>query len=244
MTVRNAKPSLKRRALKVGNALVAGLKLRPPLPAIPVRKLLPGATRPVRPSPVPPPPEGHADLFDLTKASYGKQPHVDRLQQQGFVRDNELSNHNQSVFYHPGQNKAVLSIAGTHNENDLFTDLQVMLGQTKRTGRFLEAKDVMQKTKDKYNGANLVVTGHSLGGRIASDLPGNDHSVVTYNKYSLPGEKTKKKETSYRTPYDPASVFVSGSKNTHTFRTAEDTRPQSFLEAHDSAHLRNKAIFI
>lgn len=208
-----------------------------------------GLSNPKAPSAAPVTPEVADDskvgLYDWVRASYGKKASLQTIEQKGWQIDKELSSGNQSVFWNPRTQHVVMSIAGTHSTQDLITDAMVGLGKIKGTGRYKEAQDTYVKAQQKYGKVGDVI-GHSLGGGIASTLGasklGKDSNIHTYNKWSLGTEGTNKRETSYRTPLDPASFLTASKGNTITI--GEDKHYKNLLEAHSSGNLKNQQIFV
>lgn len=198
--------------------------------------------RPITAEPIEP--EGKVALHDVIQAAYNnnkrQQTAIGNLEKAGYQRDNDLSSHNQSVFYNPNSKTLLYSIAGTHNENDLLTDAKLALtGDAKKTARFQEAKDVYAKAKAKYQPENSKIVGHSLGGYIAPHIADKQDLVYTFNKASV-GDPNHPNEIAYRTPGDIASFRAAMNKTTYT----NGSLFQNPLEAHSSKNLQNKPIFI
>lgn len=135
---------------------------------------------------------------------------------QGYQLDNELSDHNQSVYYNPENRKLLYSVTGSHNLSDVGTDLYLLGGHLKDTNRYKKAHEGLRKAKSKYGVDSATVTGHSLGGSIAGYIASNNDHVVTLDKGATLGQKIKKNEEAYRTKGDVVSVL---NKNTEGMTT-------------------------
>lgn len=139
-----------------------------------------------------------------------------------FNRDKDLSNINQRLYVDNTNKKAVATFRGTHNlANDLGSDLDIFFGTKNVFGnRLKESEKFYKNIKQKYPNHELTLTGHSLGGHLASKVSKNSNDkIVTFNKGAgllTPFEKTKKNERSYRTPTDVVSLLSSGHRNTRT----------------------------
>lgn len=66
----------------------------------------------------------------------------------------------------------VLAIRGTdpNNIGDLTADAFASFGVTKYSRRYAKAEYILRKLKNRYPRLKITVTGHSLGGTIASEL--------------------------------------------------------------------------
>lgn len=173
-------------------------------------------------------------LKTVVDSSYGDKNSEHDLLLKGFQKDNSLSSRHQQVYYHPDQRKLLFSVRGTDPKElgDLKTDFLLGLGQLKSTSRFKEAKNTLNKAKEKYKGAEVTSVGHSLGASIVSQLNGAD-KVVTYNKPKTIGYKNRKNETSIRTKTDVLSFFGQNDKGTKSIKAplnplvAHSTKPLS-----------------
>jgi hypothetical protein len=178
--------------------------------------------------------EGDVELYDVLKSSYGHEDSKKKLESKNYILDKELSSHNQQVYYNPENKKMIYSVTGTHNINDLGTDLMLMGGKLKDTKRFKEAKTTLEKAKEKYDNPYTTVTGHSLGGSIASKLSGD--KIISLDKASEIGATTRANEINLRTRGDLVSIFSSGNRNTHTLnhggRNLLSGNPLDYLAAH------------
>lgn len=93
--------------------------------------------------------------------------------------DAGLSNKYMSVVRDIGSNDVFISHRGTKltDIDDLSADLSIISGKEKMNKRFLESEKHYEKVREKYGqNANIILTGHSLGGTVSRHLS---------NKYGL-----------------------------------------------------------
>lgn len=106
---------------------------------------------------------GDTHLGNVLKASYGNERAMERMRSKGYQLDTSMSNHNQSVWIRPHDKKAVVAIAGTHNGEDVLTDLLFGLGgdnTLRHTKRGVEAQNTLERAKSKYHDFHFTVAGH------------------------------------------------------------------------------------
>ena len=149
-------------------------------------------------------------FLDASYADKGKAPqNID-----GYERDNSLSGERVSVYYNPSTKKAVVIHRGTKDLADWGNNLKMALGwKMSSTKRFKHSKDIQKKAEAKYGKENVTTLGHSLGGKIASDVGGDSNEIITLNKATGIGWDAYKKnhgskpnETNVRTTLDPVSI--------------------------------------
>ena len=158
----------------------------------------------------------------------------------GYEYDAGLSNDNQQVYYNKDKNHMMFSVAGTHNANDIGTDLKMMVskGGVKSTDRYREARNTLNKAKAKYNPSSTTAVAHSLGGTIISNLDGIDKKI-TYNKaHTNPFTKTPGNETHIRSYGDAVSFLSRGNKHTHNIAGGDITDPKTWLKSHNTDNLK------
>ena len=193
----------------------------------------------------PPPQQQQVPLYDVLKAGYDKTKRND-LNKYGYNYDSMLSNSNQQVYFNPNENKLLVNVAGTKSLQDVGTDLYLAFGDLKSTNRYKQARDTLNKAKEKYNVDNATITGHSLGGAISQYIAGKDDKAITLDKGATIGQKSRKNESAYRVEGDIVSLLNAGAKRTTTL---ENDKPsflpiRNVLNAHAVDRIKDKNIFI
>jgi hypothetical protein len=112
-----------------------------------------------------------------------------------YERDNSLSGERVSVYYDPKTKDAVVVHRGSQGIHDWGNNLKMALGfNMSNTKRFQHAKDIQKKAEEKYGKSHISTLGHSLGGKIASDVGGDSKEIITLNKATGIGRDAYKKE--------------------------------------------------
>jgi hypothetical protein len=188
------------------------------------------------------------DLHDVLKNSYAdKNIQMKSLKKHGYNYDSMLSNHNQQVYHNPNSNDLIVNVSGTHNLKDWGTDAYLALGKLKDTNRYKEADSIFKQAKHKYNPNGTKVTGHSLGGSIASYIAGNNDKVITLNSGYTIGQKTKKNRTEYQIAGDAVSLLGSNQKHTKILPSTHKNAsfvPFDILNSHKISNIKNSKIRI
>jgi hypothetical protein len=168
-------------------------------------------------------------LYDIISGKHSK------LNKQGFIIDKDLSNHNQQTWYNPKEKKLIYNVSGTHNIKDWGVNAYLLGGKLKQTKRYQQAHQGLRQAKEKYS-VPALVTGSSLGGSIASSIGQKDDRIVTFNKGSTFGQKTRDNEVSVRIRDDPVSLLNSFNKNTKTLSNNNVKTPFTLLNSYN-AHM-------
>jgi hypothetical protein len=131
-----------------------------------------------------------------------------KLQPYGYKLDTALSTQQNKVFVQPESKKVVFTTAGTnpYSPRDIATDAYLaFLGRAglTQTTRYKESKAVLEKAREKYKGYKKVLSGHSLGKTIVSNLANPNEQVKGFGSGS--GLFPQGGGESYRTFYDPFS---------------------------------------
>lgn len=165
------------------------------------------------------------------KNSYSKEK-AKRLG--GYLLDEELSSHNQQVYYHPKKKKVLYTVTGTHNMKDAGTDVALAFGKLKDTDRYKEADRTYKQAKQKYGVDKATVMGHSLGGTIAGYIanPENDE-VITLDKGATFGQRVRSEERAYRKSGDYVSLLNKHDPNMRTFTNKKERYTNWFSKAID-----------
>lgn len=90
-----------------------------------------------------------------------------RVDVDGFVYKPEYSNSTMAVYEKNGN--IVFAFRGTWSIKDLFTDFKLAVGRLTSSRRFKQAEDDVRHTLRYFpKHTNIIFTGHSLGGSIAT----------------------------------------------------------------------------
>jgi hypothetical protein len=170
-------------------------------------------------------------LYKVLKNSYANPLKQDALKDEGYQFDAELSSHNQQVYYHPEKKKLLYNVSGTHNLSDIATDAYLLAGRLNKTNRYKEADKTLKRAKEKYQPEHSTVTGHSLGGAIASKIGKPADRIVTYNSGATFGQRVRKNEEAIHTAGDPLSAFGQRTK----------VLPYHFINPHSTEHVKHYA---
>lgn len=190
------------------------------------------------------------NLHEVLKNSYSKNK---KQNMNGFIIDNDLSNHNQQIYYNPNNKKLLMSGTGTHNLSDVWTDVALAFGKLKDTNRYKEAKSTLENAKKKYGVDNAIITGHSLFGTIGGYIgnPQKDQ-IYTLDKGATIGQKVRKGEKAFRTEGDAVSLLNANAKHMTTIgkptAVISPTTPsligmvKNVLDSHNVDAIKNSGI--
>lgn len=125
----------------------------------------------------------------------------------GWNVDDELSDHHSTIYHNPNTKHTVVAFRGTKDKHDLGTDALLFLGLGGKTNRYKTANNITDKVISKYGRENTSLTGHSLGGDIASNVSKNkDLDATTFSKgRKLLPSKNAPREKALRSVLDPLS---------------------------------------
>ena len=183
-------------------------------------------------------------LYEAIKSSY--DPSIKKLGNI-FIKDEQLSNSNNSVFYNKKNKKLMVNVAGTKSLGDWGTDAYLLFGHLKDTNRYKDSERVLSEARKKYNPRKVSLTGHSLAGGIVSQLGSSNDKVTTLDPATTLFQKTRSNTTNYRTANDIVSIANANSTRTKTlanpnFRTS--ILPLDIYKAHDVSNIKDQNIFI
>ena len=103
-----------------------------------------------------------------------------------------------SLYYNEKENLYILAFAGTENLKDWITDIRQGIGlDEKKRGQYRKATELARKLQHKIKKENLVITGHSLGGGLASIASATTGcNAYTFNAAGLHPKTLKDQELS------------------------------------------------
>ena len=136
-------------------------------------------------------------LNKLLNQSYKSKDKTNANIDDRYILDNDLSTDKTKVYIDKNTNDIAMVNRGTSDFKDVITDTKLLFGY-KDKSRFGEARDVLNKIKNKYPNASIDSIGHSLGSTVAEDI-GNDpqvKNVITLNKPTTPKDLIKKSKIS------------------------------------------------
>jgi hypothetical protein len=164
----------------------------------------------------------------------------------------EFTNRDITTFFDVDCKNVIMVVRGTDDKDilgmkysDLYTDAHLALGILNRTKRYRESERMFLKLRARY-GDTVILSGHSLGGRISGGLSQKYHCpAIIFNQGSSPLDSTYNKGANpYTTHYttnsiknitiDPLSVSSILSK-THHIEVPIDT-PIIGLPSHSIDH--------
>ena len=182
----------------------------------------------------------HYKTDDIEQArDYLKQNNID------YKIDEGLSTTDHLVLVN-NQDATDVKIAsrGTHvtNTDDLRADVDVLMGRQDKSSTFKVAKDLAQRVKTAYPGADVEALGFSLGGaksiHMSNEVPGV--KSTTFNPYVVHESADTGSHTIFRTKDDLPS-FISGSlrdKGNIEINTVNALDPDSYFQK-DHHNLKN-----
>jgi hypothetical protein len=159
-------------------------------------------------------------LKTAIQSSYGNKKAKQKNLNEGYVKDKNLSNANQKVFYNPDTGNLLFNVAGSRTAKDfLYNDPMLALGLLKKTDRYKDAKKTLEQAKNIYQPTNTTVTGHSLAGTIGAGITSKKDKFLGFNAgYTIaqPTRSNKGMHKQYRTKGDAVSLLGLNSSNIKT----------------------------
>ena len=148
-------------------------------------------------------------LYDVLDNGY-KHKKQKQKQLGNYILDESLSNHNHQTYYDPNNNKLLFNVTGTHNAKDWLTNLKLATGIAyKESDRYKQSHKALRDAKQKYNSQNAVIVGHSQGGATAQNISSKGDRVLTLDKATTIGGKSRENSKNYRTNGDVVSLLAS-----------------------------------
>ena len=107
-----------------------------------------------------------------------------KMEFEGYIHNNELSDTRHAIYHNPDKNHTVLAVRGTRTDlsqdsiEDLGTDLTgIVFGNLTSERRYKQAQEKLKQAQEKYKGSRVDVTGHSLGGAVATSLAEREKGI-------------------------------------------------------------------
>lgn len=153
------------------------------------------------------------DLKGLLNQSYESKTPKDF---KDYQVDKSLSGERVQVYVKKGTNDVFVVHRGTQGMHDWGNDLKALAGyDITNSDRFKHAEKIQKEAEKKYGAQNVSTLGHSLSGKIASDVGKNSKEIITLNKFIPPMDiinpfrkKPSDKEYDIRTSLDPVSALL------------------------------------
>lgn len=103
-----------------------------------------------------------------------------------------------SLYYNEKENLYILAFTGTENLKDWITDIRQGIGlDDKKRGQYRKAIELADKVQEYAGQKNLIITGHSLGGGLASIASvATGCNAYTFNAAGLHPKTLKDQELS------------------------------------------------
>ena len=182
-------------------------------------------------------------LFDVLNNGY-KDKKKKSKNLGGYVMDEQLSNKHYQTYYDPKDKKLLFNVTGTRpTAGDWLNNINLGLGiGFKQSKRYKEAHHELREAKKKYNVENATVTGHSKGGYIANHISSKNDKVITLDKATTFGGKSREGSKDYRTNGDVVSLLASTRHNTINLKNPNQTTGNigyDILKAHDIKNIKN-----
>jgi len=109
----------------------------------------------------------------------------------------------------------LFNVTGTHNAGAWLTNVQIATGiGYKKSDRYKQSHKALRDAKQKYGINNATLTAHSQGGLTANYISSKGDKVITLDKATTLGGKSREGPKDYRTNGDVVSLLASTRQNT------------------------------
>ena len=145
--------------------------------------------------------------------------------------------------FDPVSQKLLFVPTGTQpsSAKDIWTDVNLAVGNLKNTSRYKSDKKAFNSALDKYDEKRVILAGDSLGGTIASGIGRGKDEIYTFNKGATIGSQTRKNEMAFRAQGDIVSALGSGIK---TVANPNLLREIPILAPHSIEKIRAKKVVL
>jgi hypothetical protein len=190
------------------------------------------------------------DLSDALKVGYKNSEEQQKyFNDNNYIRDTQLSTPDYQAYFNKDENKLIFNVTGSHKVSDIFTDVNLAVGNIKNTDRYKKADRALKAAKLKYSPEKSEIIGHSLGATIGGLIASKEDEVKTLDKGFTIGTRVRGNETSYRTAGDVVSLLGVGTKRLKTLKNPNQNYFKYGLlgnafKAHDISNIKNKGIFV
>ena len=186
-------------------------------------------------------------LYDVLSNGY-KHKKQKSKQLGDYVMDESLSNHNHQTYYNPKDKKILFNVTGAHNAHDWLTNIKLGLGiGYKESDRYKQSHKALREAKRKYNSQNAVVVGHSQGAATAQYISSKGDRVLTLDRWTTIGSKSREGSKDYRTNGDLVSLIASTRHNTINLKNPNNQTGNiayDILKSHDVKNIKNENLFV
>ena len=186
-------------------------------------------------------------LFDVLSNGY-KDKKKKSKQLGNYVMDEELSNKNHQTYYDPKNKKLLFNVTGTRVAGDWLTNIKLATGiGYKESDRYKQSHAALRNAKKKYGINNATLTAHSQGGLTANYISSKGDKVITLDKATTIGGKSREGSKDYRTNGDVVSLLASTRHNTINLSNPNKQTGNlihDILNAHDIKNIKNEKLFV
>ena len=152
-----------------------------------------------------------------------------KMEFNGYTHDNNLSDTRHAIYYNAKTNHTVLAVRGTRTDmsKDSIEDLVdsdlggIVFGNLTATSRYKQAQTKLRQAQKKYAGSKLDLTGHSLGGAVATALAEREKGINEAYVYN-PGSFAKDALIDIKCQYSNSTQCKNRKKRVNRFTVEGD----------------------
>ena len=168
--------------------------------------------------------------------------------------DEQLSNKNHQVYFNKDKNDLLFNVNGTRPElmdwkNNIslgmgyFGKFIPFIGGMKESKRYMDSHKALRDAKKKYNKDSAVLTGHSKGAYIISNIGSRNDKILGLDKGTTIGQHSRPNEVDFRTKNDIVSVLGANAKHTINLNNPHKKTDNIIIDAvraHDVDNIKNE----